>query len=330
MICSSLIGNNSARLFLEKMGKESKGQVFLFTGLEGVGKKSFAKSFAELLLGEKHINKMQSNTHPDLLVFKPEGKTYMHPIASIRKILEEATFPPFEASLKVYIIEDVERMLPSSSNALLKTLEEPHPHLRFILLSSHSEEILPTITSRCMQVPFYPIEESLITKYLVENKSLPLEKAEGIALACQGSLGKALQRVDALEDPLRNAFLDLLKNHFLSPPSLDFLHTLGKLEKILEKKVDADEEGALIQTIDPLLEDLLFWLRDLHLLKDIPSAKLFHLDCLEDLQRQKASKKIPSLEKAFHLIEKARLGLQRSCKPKVVFENLFLQLSSKT
>ena len=325
MTFSSLIGNDSARLFLEK----AQGQVFLFTGPEGVGKYSFALEFAKMLLGKKHVQKIDSNTHPDLLIFKPEGKTHMHPISSIRKILEEASFPPFEASLKVYIIEEVERMLPSSSNALLKTLEEPHPHLRFILLSSHPEEILPTITSRCTHVPFYPIAESLVTEYLVENKKISVEKAREVALASQGSLGKALQRIEAFEDPIRNIFLDLLKNHFLLPPSLDFLGALGKLEKLLEKKVDAEEESATIQIMDPFLEDLLFWLRDLHLLKSAPGCDLFHSQFKEDLQRQISFKNIPTLERAFHHVEEARLGLQRSCKPKVVLENLFFRLSAR-
>lgn len=323
MTFSSLIGNDSARLFLER----TQGQVFLFTGPEGVGKYSFALEFAKMLLGKKHIRKIDGKTHPDLLIFKPEGKTHMHPISSIRKILEEASFPPFEAALKVYIIEEAERMLPSSSNALLKTLEEPHSHLRFILLSSYPEEILPTIASRCTPVPFYPIPESLVAEYLVVNKKIPVEKAKEIAFAGQGSLGKALQRAEALEDPIRNAFLDLLKHHFLLPPSLDFLGALVKLEKLLDKKIDAEEESATIQIMDPFLEDLLFWLRDLHLLKSAPTCDLFHSQFKEDLQRQLSIKKIPTLEKAFHHIEEARLGLQRSCKPKVVLENLFYRLS---
>ncbi len=233
MTFSSLIGNPSARLFLEK----TQGQVFLFTGPEGVGKLLFALEFAKRLLGKKHIQKIESKTHPDLLIFKPEGKTHMHPISSIRKILEESSFPPFEAPLKVYIIEEAERMLPSSSNALLKTLEEPHSHLRFILLSSHPGEILPTIASRCTSVPFYPIAESLVAEHLVSKKGISLEKAAEIASASQGSLGKALQRAESLEDPIRNAFLDLLKHHFLLPPSLAFLGSLGKLEKLLEQKL---------------------------------------------------------------------------------------------
>jgi DNA polymerase III subunit delta' len=331
MTFSSLIGNDSAKDFLEIAASKDTPQVFLFTGPEGVGKNAFAHGFAKKLLGEKHAVKLEKAIHPDLLLFRPEGKTYMHSIASIRKILEEASFPPFEADLKVYIIEDVERMLPSSSNALLKTLEEPHSHLRFILLSAHPEEVLPTIASRCCRVPFYPIEESLLSKYLVENKEISIEKASQITLQSQGSLKKALSLLEELKDPVREGFISLLKDHFLYPLSLDFMQNLAKLEKILDKKSDSDKEsGSFMPLMDNLLSDLLFWLRDLHCLQTIDNPELYFSSNKEDLQKQLSfNKKLPSLEKAFNHVEKARLALQRSTKPKVVLEDLFFQLSAK-
>lgn len=329
MTFSSLIGNDLAKSFLEKVSLDPKGpQVFLFSGSEGVGKKSFALHFAQSLLGDKHKNKIWAGIHPDILCFEPEGKMYMHPISSIRKILEEAALPPFEAPFKIYIVQDVERMLPSSSNALLKTLEEPHPHLRFILLTSHSEEILPTIASRCCKVPFYPIEESLITEYLREKKEIPSDQAAQIAIASQGSLAKAIHLAGSLEDPIRISFLELLKQHFLSPSSFLFIQRLSALEKLLDKKVGADEESsAMLQIMDPLLESLLFWLRDLHLLKLVPSSTLFHAAHLEDLQRQASLERLPSLEKASLYVEEARTCLQRSMKPKVILENLFSKIA---
>lgn len=328
MTFSSLLGNDLVKSFLLSASlQENAPQVFLFTGPEGVGKKSFALAFAMHLLGEKHVPKIQSFSHPDVQHFRPEGKSYMHPISSIRTLLEEASFPPFEASLKIFILEDVERMLPSSSNALLKTLEEPHAHCRFILISSHSEEVLPTIASRSCHVPFYPIAEEVLVKYLSEHKEVLPEKASQIALASHGSFSKAIHLLSALEDPVRKGFLELLKNHFLLPPSLSFLEQFGKWEKVLEKKLDGQEESALLQVFDPLLEDLLFWLRDLHLLQTVAAAPLFHASFQEDLSRQSAHKKLPSLEKCSLCVEEARLGLQRSMKPRSVLERLLFRVS---
>ncbi|MBF5058662.1 hypothetical protein [Candidatus Neptunochlamydia vexilliferae] len=75
------------------------------------------------------------------------------PIEAIRTLIEEANLPPFESERKVFIIHEADRMLPSSSNALLKTLEEPPSFVTIILISAHPEALLPTITSRCFQVP---------------------------------------------------------------------------------------------------------------------------------------------------------------------------------
>lgn len=329
MTFSSLLGNDLVKSFLTSASLKNKApQVFLFTGPEGVGKSSFALAFAMHLLGEKHIPKIQSFSHPDVLHFRPEGKTYMYPIASIRTLLDEASFPPFEARLKIFILEDVERMLPSSSNALLKTLEEPHAHCRFLLLSSHPEEVLPTIASRACHVPFYPMSEELLAKYLSEEKKASPEQALQIALASHGSFSKAIHLLSAQEDPVRKAFLELLQQHFLLPFSLSFVEQLGKWEKLLEKKVDGQEESALLQVVDPLLEDLLFWLRDLHLLQTAADVPLFHATFKEDLSLQ-SKRKLPSLEKCSLCVEEARLGLQRSMKPKAVLEHLLFRLYEK-
>jgi hypothetical protein len=128
---------------------------------------------------------------------------------------------------------------------------------------------------------------------------------------------------------VRTGFLELLKHHFLRPFSLDFSEHFGKWEKLLEKKLDGQEESALLQVFDPLLEDLLFWLRDLHLLQTASSLPLFHASFQEDLSRQ-STQKLPTLEKCSLYVEEARLGLQRSMKPRVVLERLLYRLQKKS
>lgn len=321
MTFSSLIGNDSAKAFLQKTAL----QVFLFSGPEGVGKKAFALAFTEFLFGEKHVKKIQKSIHPDFFFFRPEGKTLMHPIASIRTVLEEVARPPFEAPFKVFVIEDVERMLPTSSNALLKTLEEPPPYVKFVLLTSRFDELLPTIASRCSKVSFHPIEDEALSKYLVEKKEVSLEKVAQVVLASQGSFSRAMKLLEALEDPIRFSFLELLKDSFLLPPSFTFIESLAKIEKLLEKKSEKEEEGSsLLENMDLLFEDLLFWVRDLHLLKQTSSkAYLFHQAYFQVLQDQLETRKIPSLEKISRLVDEARFALQRSSKPRVVLEHLF-------
>ena len=98
-----------------------------------------------------HFGKITSGNHPDLHIYQPEGKTRLHSIENMRKFVEEANKPPFESVRKVFIFHYAERMLPSSANTLLKTLEEPREDTLIFLLSAHPEEILPTILSRCVR-----------------------------------------------------------------------------------------------------------------------------------------------------------------------------------
>jgi len=107
-----------------------------------------AVHLAKNLLSEEHHSKIDTENHPDVHLYRPEGKSQMHPMASIQKLVREIALPPFESPCKLFIIEDAEKMLPSSSNALLKSLEEPPKDTFFFLLSDHPELLLPTITSR--------------------------------------------------------------------------------------------------------------------------------------------------------------------------------------
>ncbi len=120
----------------------------LFCGPKGSGKKEAAYKFASDLLQKPLEN------HPDVHLLFPEGKAETHPIESIRQIAQNAALAPFMASWKIFIVHDAEKMLPTSSNALLKTLEEPPSQTLILLLCDHPEKLLPTIASRCQKIEF--------------------------------------------------------------------------------------------------------------------------------------------------------------------------------
>lgn len=130
----------------------------LFAGPKGAGKKHAALQFASSLLqSQKKVDH-----HPDVHHFVPEGKTGMHPITSIRKLIHDAYLAPFEAAWKIFILQDAEKMLPTSSNALLKILEEPPSQTLILLLTEYPDRLLPTILSRCQMVTFIPGNEKNI------------------------------------------------------------------------------------------------------------------------------------------------------------------------
>lgn len=163
-------------------------QALLFHGPSGVGKGLFARHLAEALLNSTKAQ------HPDLHVLHPDPESEQHLIASIRQLLEETALPPFEAPCKIFIIHDAEKMLPTSSNALLKTLEEPPADTQFILLTTNASMLLPTIISRCTKVPFYPVSDDELTQFLKEKHQAP--DAQKIALLSEGSVGAAIHRLN--------------------------------------------------------------------------------------------------------------------------------------
>ncbi len=159
----------------------------LFSGPAGSGKNSSALALVKTVFNESNLD-----NHPDLHQIHPESKSGLHSLAAIRQLISEVGFPPFKAPCKVFIIHHAERMLPSGSNALLKTLEEPHPDTLIILISEESDQLLPTILSRCRTIPFFaPLKQTshpLLVTLLSERHD-------------HTSLLKALATFESEEDP---------------------------------------------------------------------------------------------------------------------------------
>lgn len=322
MLFSKLIGNDLAKSALQRMVLQSSvPNTLLFYGPDGVGKSLFAIALAELLMGSNHALKLTSQNHPDLHIYRPEGKSAIHTMETIRKLIDEASLPPYEAPVKVFIIHDAHQMLPYSSNALLKTLEEPPFHCYFILLTSSLDSILPTIASRCRKVPFFPIPQSQIESLIKENWEKKPDEARRIAFLSHGSLAKAKQLTQNTQLPWRRQLLEIL--------SLNLPHDYPQFQKLaleLEQSCTAeedDEETSLIDT-DAIFEEIAAWYRDLHLLKEqIAPEYLYHLDSMDRLKLA-LSNPIPPLEKILEQIAKSRLALQRNIRLRNVLENFFL------
>lgn len=247
----TLPGNSRVKFFLKKLLKQTP-HALLFEGPKGVGKGRFAKAFAQDLL------QSLKKEHPDFFELFPEGKALLHPMHAIRSFIKATQMPPFEADRKIFLIHDADRMLPSSANALLKTLEEPVSNVTIILISSHPQSLLPTVISRCFRVPFVFLTEEELINHLHPQKSE--QEARAIALLSHGSLEKAETLAEQETDPLLNKMFDLgiclLNREF---PSL---------------KQFGDIKGS-----EEAFSYLFYFFRDLHLLKiDADSSLLFFRD----------------------------------------------------
>lgn len=104
---------------------------------------------------------------PDLFEFRPQGKLALHTVEAMNSLKQEAFLPCYLGDKKVFVVYDVDRILPQASNSLLKVFEEPPPGVFFILTTENKAKTLPTIVSRCQtfRIPGLP-QERLLTPAL--------------------------------------------------------------------------------------------------------------------------------------------------------------------
>jgi len=322
----ALIGNQPTKKYLERMFESCVvPSTLLFFGPEGVGKSLFAKEFAKMLMGASHARKIDSGSHPDFHTYRPVGKSAMHSAENIYQLIDEIALPPFEAPCKIFLIYDAERMLPTSSNALLKTLEEPPADTYLILLSNDAEALLSTILSRCRKISFSLVSEKEIFAYLRTTLGKSETEAHTLALLAQGSVAKACALSSIKEDPLTPHVVALMQAG--SYPEL--AKHLTALEKQLAVSDDDDEDeaevGAQKKEINAFLEQLLAWYRDAHLLAAGGSLdQLFHREHLSALQHTVA-RGVPPLETVITLMGDCRHALQHNIKLRTVLENFFFK-----
>lgn len=132
-------------------------------------------------------------------------------ISQVRELIEDTAMPPSESPVKVYLIAEAEMMNDATANALLKTLEEPPSHVRFILISGHPQDLLPTIRSRCQVLKFSPLSPDAIRSYLAANFPEQAGPAGLAARLANGSIREALDLLDEGNAPLMAEALDMIE-----------------------------------------------------------------------------------------------------------------------
>jgi DNA polymerase-3 subunit delta' len=359
-----LIGNPIAKEFLSRMiQRQAIANSLLFAGPTGIGKSLFAQAFAHELLAAGDATGMQrhkltSGNHPDLHIYRPEGKIAMHTISAMRQLSEEVWLPPHESQRKVFIVHDADRMLTYSANALLKTFEEPAPDTVIILLSSAPELLLPTILSRCQTLYFHRVANSDIVALLQSKYSLAPDRAEQIAHRARGSIAHAIELHEQGEDPMHEKMVGLLaagtfRNYTAlvqvakelagkleaaakeGETALREELTKGFTEKLsavqrdaVDKEVDGLAAIQLVDAADALFEVLLTWFRDLHLLAaQGPESLLFHRERADALRKALTSGPLLPLEEVLAAVKQAKASLGRSTSLQLCLENLFLKLN---
>jgi len=116
------------------------------------------------------------------------------PVEETRKLIQKISLKPFEAPFKIVLVWNAETLNLSSGNALLKTLEEPPASTLFILICSDPQKLLTTIISRTQRINVGTFEEADLARFLTQKTSIELEKAQQLAITCEGNISWALEK----------------------------------------------------------------------------------------------------------------------------------------
>ena len=286
---------------------------YLFVGPRGIGKTSTARILAKALncvngptvtpCGKCDSCK-EITAGNSLDVLEIDGASN-NGVEQVRELRDNVRYAPSKGHFKIYIIDEVHMLTSAAFNALLKTLEEPPPHVKFIFATTEPQKVLPTILSRCQRFDLHRIPANLIAKHLqfiADNEKITLDPAAAHAIAkgADGGLRDAESMLDQLvafcgekiaEPDVLNVFgftSEQTVAHFTdkilrgeTPEALELLHAEAENGKDMMK----------------LMSDLISYLRDLLVSKVKPDALADDLN--PELQK--------SLEAQAALIETDRL-----------------------
>ncbi len=277
-----------SRTLKNAVAQNRLAHAYLFVGPRGVGKTSTARILAKSLncvkgptvtpCGECD-NCREIAAGNSLDVIEIDGASN-NSVEDVRQLRENVRYAPAKGRYKIYLIDEVHMLSPAAFNALLKTLEEPPPHVKFIFATTEPQKVLPTILSRCQRFDLHRIPANLIAQHLQfiagkEKITLEPAAAHAIARGAEGGLRDAESMLDQLvafcgekisESDVLNIFgftseqtvVDLTGRILRSetPAAIDLLYQQSEAGKDMMR----------------LMSDLIAYLRDLLVFKAKPDA----------------------------------------------------------
>lgn len=288
-IFSELVGQaHVVRALGNALDNNRLHHAYLFTGTRGVGKTTLARIFAKSLNCEHGVGstpcgqcsicrEIDEGRFVDLLEVDAASRTK---VDQTRELLENVPYAPVRGRYKVYLIDEVHMFSDSSFNALLKTLEEPPPHVKFLLATTDPQKVPVTVLSRCLQFNLKRLPLDQIQAYLqdlLKREGIPHEERALLLLAkgADGSMRDALSLLDQAIAFGAGKVLEADVQAMLGSIAQDRVHDL--LDALAD--LDANRVIGLVSELAEMapdfagvLQDLLSLLHRIALVQAVPDA----------------------------------------------------------
>ena len=322
---------------------------YILTGIRGVGKTTTARIIAKTLncenadaaksakaCGEcENCRLITGSKHQDVIEIDAASRTG---VDDIREIIDSIAYAPVSSRHKIYIIDEVHMLSNNAFNALLKTLEEPPAHVKFIFATTEIRKVPVTILSRCQRFDLRRLDEKEIASHLKNILVKENFEAEelGLTLIAKVSEGSVRDSLSLLDQALAN------NNHqkFLSADLIEKMLGLNDKTKILELfsallRGDFSESSQIFNEFYSRSSDVLQLLQDLlAITHKTTSAKLlkdYKLDDCSKFQQDKIHEiakeiSLNSLTRIWQMLVKGASEITFSSSPKMMFEMLMMRI----
>ena len=217
--------------------KNSLHHAYIFSGDKGIGKATFAYAFSRKLLANDKtkdfnvfnnykVNKLiEANSHPDLLVIEPDENN-KNPFISIEQTRKCSQFFSQTASIskwRICILDSIDFMDISSTNTILKILEEPPSNCLFLIISHNIGMVLDTIKSRCLELRFQNLSDEIMTNRIKLLKpSILKNELDSLLVNANGSFGKLENLLHSDSLKISNVISDIFEKGELGESIYDF------------------------------------------------------------------------------------------------------------
>ena len=344
-----VIGQDPIAHTLKNAIKTAKvAHAFMFAGTRGVGKTTMARVLAKALnclAFDKPTTEpcckcdscVAINIGEDIDVIEIDGASN-NSVDEVRKLRENAIYRPARCRFKIYIIDEVHMLSTSAFNALLKILEEPPSHVKFIFATTEPNKVIATIQSRCQRFDFTNISARLIAGHLasvLEQEKIKYEDDLLLPLTkmANGSMRDGLSLLDRListgVEPLTTELLE----QFLGCPNSE------KIWNLIAEIGDSNAAGTLVATEDlistglsevRIVDSLVDYMRDLMVVKSAgPETELLILTAEQRSQAGKLAEKFDIAALIYNItaLEKLRWAIKNSDVPRALLEAAVLRFA---